>query len=80
MSAYHVLQAQLAAQDRRQLLTKCIAIGALSQEQGAKVKARIDAREADDVDLAKSLRPGPSLTEIVKQGYFSELPQAPFQP
>ncbi len=45
MSQFEVLQAALKAQDVRQLLAKCETSGALTREQAAKVKARIDAAE-----------------------------------
>jgi hypothetical protein len=79
MSYFHVLQAQLAAQDRRQILAKCVASGALTPEQGAKVEAEIADHAANEQELAKAIRPGPSLQEIVRHGYFSELPKARFQ-
>jgi hypothetical protein len=79
MAQFEMLQAALKAQDVRQLLAKCETSGALTREQAAKVKARIDAGEAADMELAKSIRPGPTLQEIVRRGYFSELPRAPNQ-
>ncbi len=54
MSQFEVLQAALKAQDVRQLLAKCETSGALTREQAAKVKARIDAGEAADMELTGS--------------------------
>jgi hypothetical protein len=79
MSAFHMLQAELRAQENRLLVAKCVTSGALTPEKANLVNAEIDARAAADMALAKAIRPGPSLQEIVRHGYFSDLPRAPFQ-
>lgn len=79
MAYFHVLQAELRDQDRRELLAKCLASGALTQEKAKLVSAEIDAIAAGERALAKAIAPGPPLTEIVKHGWWGALPNAPFQ-
>jgi hypothetical protein len=80
MSAFHALMAELKAVRCLDLVQKCLQSGALTPAQATKVQAEIKSHAAEDLVIAKAIPPGPPLTEIVKHGYFSELPRAPFQP
>jgi hypothetical protein len=79
MSAFHVLKAELKKQGCLDLVQKCLNSGALTQHQAKQVEAQIARHAADEIAIAKAIHPGPSLQEIIKHGYFSDLPKAPFQ-
>jgi hypothetical protein len=79
MAAFHMLQAELKAQELRQRLAKCLESGALTQHQAKQVETEINTRAATEMLFAKATRPGPTIQEIVRHGYFSDLPRAPFQ-
>jgi hypothetical protein len=75
MSAFHALLAELKAQRCLDLVQKCLGSGALTLEQAKKVAAEINSHAVEDIVISKAIPPGPPLTEIVKRGYFSELPK-----
>ena len=69
-----------------QAIMNCIAEGALTMEQAARIEAEIHAIENAEAAaplLAKAIgfhaRRRPSAQEIIKNGWFFELPRAPHQ-
>jgi hypothetical protein len=79
MSAFHALMAELKAVRCLDLVQKCLQSGALTPAQATKVQAEIKSHAAEDLVIAKAIRPGPPIDQIIKHGWFHALPQAPFQ-
>jgi hypothetical protein len=79
MSAFHALMAELKAVRCHDLVQKCVGNGALTPQQAKRLVAEINRESANEIGLSKAIPPGPPIAEIIKHGYFSELPRAPFQ-